>query len=199
MLVPLILVLVAVAAIVGGLALGRLKLGGPLGVRAAPKQSAPGAPATAGLSEIRIVEARDYDPEGDGQEHPDQTQFAIDGDPATAWSTDHYKSANLGNLKTGVGLWLDLGGETSVSRVQVTSSIVGWEFQVKAGSVSQALSETASATDGTTTFTVGSNGSAVVNLKPIKTSALLIWITQLGQDGGRFGASIGDVLVQGRR
>src|SRR5204862_4490677 len=43
MLVPLLLILLAVAAVIGGLALGRLEIGGPLGVRPAPQGSAAGS------------------------------------------------------------------------------------------------------------------------------------------------------------
>jgi eukaryotic-like serine/threonine-protein kinase len=197
MLVPLILILLAGAAIAGGLALGRLKLGGPLGVRAAPKRSVEAPPAT-GLMTLDILGARDFDPEGDGQEHPQEAPLAADGQQRTSWSTDHYNSAEFGNLKSGVGLWLDLGNEWTIQRVKVTSSIAGWQFQIKTGSPAEFPTGTASATDGSTTFTVGSGGMVVVDLKPVRTSALLIWITRLGQDGGRYGASISEVQVQGK-
>jgi len=197
MLVPLILILLAGAAIAGGLALGRLKLGGPLGVRAAPKGSVEAPPAT-GLTTLDILGARDFDPEGDGQEHPEEAPLAVDGQQGTSWSTDHYNSAEFGNLKSGVGLWLDFGNERTIQRVKVSSSIPGWQFQIKTGSPAQSSAEAASATDGSTTFTVGSSGTVVVDLKPVRTSALLIWITRLGQDGGRYGASMSEVQVQGK-
>jgi tRNA A-37 threonylcarbamoyl transferase component Bud32 len=197
MLVPLILILLAGAAIAGGLALGRLKLGGPLGVRAAPKGSVEAPPAT-GLTTLDILGARDFDPEGDGQEHPEEAPLAVDGQQGTSWSTDHYNSAEFGNLKSGVGLWLDFGNERTIQGVKVSSSIPGWQFQIKTGSPAQSSAEAASATDGSTTFTVGSSGTVVVDLKPVRTSALLIWITRLGQDGGRYGASISEVQVQGK-
>ena len=34
--------------------------------------------------------ARDYDPEGDGQESPDAVQNAIDHNPTTNWDTETY-------------------------------------------------------------------------------------------------------------
>jgi eukaryotic-like serine/threonine-protein kinase len=197
MLVPLIVVVLAAAAIAAGIALGRLELGGPLGVRAAPKSQAP--PATA-LSVIPIAADRDFDPQGpDHQEHPQDVGLAIDRNASTAWTTDHYNSAGFGNLKDGVGLWLDLGGKARVDRITVASAIVGWTFEVKEGSTTGTLSDALPASDGATTFTMDSSGRLVVDLKPVRTSGLLIWITRLGADGGRYAASIAEVTVEGMR
>jgi serine/threonine-protein kinase len=198
MLIPLIVIVLAGAAIVGGLALGRLEIGGPLGVRAAPKS--PGGEQAKSLAKIEIVGVRDFDPEGsDGAEHPEDTGLVIDGERTTSWGTDHYNSAEFGGLKDGLGLWLDLGKKTRVERIEVVSSIEGWTFEIKAGSAPQAAAEPLPSTDGSTTFTMGSKGTVVVELKPVRASGLLIWITRLGADGGRFAASIAEVTVEGPR
>jgi len=198
MLIPLILIILAAAAIAGGIALGRLQIGGPLGVRAAPKS--PGGGQTKGLADIEVVAARDCDPQGsDRTEHPGDTGLAIDGDPTTSWGTDHYNSAEFGGLKHGVGLWLDFGKKTRVARIKVASSIEGWMFEIKAGSVPEDAAEPLPSSDGAREFTVGSRGTMTVELKPVRTSGLLIWITRLGADGGRFVASIAEVSVEGPR
>jgi len=198
MLIPLILMILAAAAIAGGIALGRLQIGGPLGVRAAPKS--PGGEQTEGLAEIEVVAARDFDPQGsDRTEHPGDTGLAIDRDPTTSWGTDHYNSAEFGGLKDGVGLWLDFGKKTRVARIKVASSIEGWMFEIKAGSVPEDAVEPLPSTDGAREFTMGSRGTVTVELKPVRTSGLLIWITRLGADGGRFVASIAEVSVEGPR
>ena len=113
-----------------GLALGRLTLGGPLGIRAvAPKPAAESAGPSLRL--IPIASAHDEDPQGtDGAEHPDAARFAVDGNPTTAWTTDHYRSAAFGNLKKGVGLWLDFGATAEVRTVTITSPLSGWTFQL---------------------------------------------------------------------
>ncbi|MGH2554978.1 MAG: protein kinase domain-containing protein [Actinomycetota bacterium] len=195
MLVPLIVIVLAGAAIAAGLAIGRLELGGPLGVRPAPNSPSPQQPAA--LSEVTIAEARDFDPQGDGHEHPGDTGLAIDESAETAWGTDHYNSAEFGNLKDGVGLWLDLGEGAEVSRITVNAPIQGWTFQVMAGSTPTTPSDPLPAADGSTTFRVGPSGEAAINLKPVRASRLLIWITRLGPDDGRYGASIADVTVEG--
>jgi eukaryotic-like serine/threonine-protein kinase len=195
MLLPLIVVVLAAAAIAGGLALGRLELGGPLGVRAAP--NSPGGGETGAPSAISLVAVRDVDPQGDGAEHPEDAGLAIDGDRSTAWSTDHYNSAEFGGLKDGLGLFLDLGARVRVERIILASSIAGWTFEIKAASSPQATAETIPSTDGSTTFTVGSKGTVAIDLRPTETSGLLVWITRLGADDGRYAASIGEITVEG--
>ncbi|HEV8421579.1 MAG TPA: protein kinase, partial [Actinomycetota bacterium] len=160
MLIPLIVVILAAAAIAGGLALGRLELGGPLGVRAAPESPGGGEPRS--LSEISIVAVRDVDPEGDGAEHPEDTGLAIDGERSTAWSTDHYNSAEFGGLKDGLGLYLDLGKKVRAERIILVSSTQGWTFEIRAASGPQATAGAIQSTDGSKTFTVGSKETVVV-------------------------------------
>ena len=67
-----------------------------------------------------VRRAIDFDPEGDGSENPEVVADAIDPDPATAWRTLEYRgNPELGGLKSGVGLVLDLGTQREVSAVQV--------------------------------------------------------------------------------
>ncbi len=64
--------------------------------------------------------AVEFDPYGDHTDpHVDEAPLAIDGNPATAWHTQTFGSATLGNLKPGVGLLVDLGTPRTVSAVQL--------------------------------------------------------------------------------
>jgi serine/threonine-protein kinase len=194
MLVPLVLILLAGAALAAGLALGRLEIGGPLGVRPAPETSN-NAPATA--ARIRVVGAKDYDPQGaDGSENSNEAPLAIDGNASTAWMTDHYSTAGFGRLKDGVGLWLDLGQSVQVGRVNIRSPLPGWTFELKAGSLTR-LSGPLASTGGQTTFSTSAAGRTAITLEPVETSGILIWITGLAPDQGRFAAAVADVSVQG--
>ena len=194
MLVPLLLILLAGAALAAGLALGRLEIGGPLGVRPAP-QATDNAPADA--ARIRVVGAKDYDPEGaDGSENSNETPLAIDGNPSTAWVTDHYSTAGFGRLKDGVGLWLEFGRLTQVGRVIIRSPLPGWTFELKAGSLAH-LSGPLASDAGQTTFSTSASGRADITLEPVQTSGILIWITGLAPDQGRFAAAVAEVSVQG--
>lgn len=195
MLVPLIVIVLAAAAIAAGLAIGRLELGGPLGVRPAPNSPSP--QQTTALSEVTIAEAGDFDPQGqDGREHPEDAGLAVDGNADTSWGTDHYNSAEFGNLKDGVGLLLDLEQTTEVARITVSGPIRGWTFQIQAGPGVTTSFEPLPAVDGSTTFTMGPSGEVVVDLKPVMASRLLVWITRLGADDGRYAAAIAEVTVE---
>jgi tRNA A-37 threonylcarbamoyl transferase component Bud32 len=191
MLIPLIVVLLGVAVIAGGLALGRLQFGGPLGLKGKP-----GGRSSGGTAPLTIAEAKDYDPLGDGSEHPGSVALAHDGKPETAWTTDHYKSARFGGLKGGLGLWIGFGRTVTIDKVAIASPISGWTFELKPGAFDQP-GDPLTATDGSATFTVGGGGTKTVQLPGVKTDGILIWITKLGSDGGRFAAAVGEVTVEG--
>jgi len=199
MLVPAIVVFLGAVAIVGGLVFGRLEVGGPLGIRAAAPKTPAQAGSPAAAVPIRVVAARDVDPTsdgGDGSEHPEQTGLAIDGNPATAWTTDHYASADFGNLKPGVGLWLDLGGQATVRSVTITTPAGGWTVELIAGSPPDPRAEPMQDASGRTDFTVAT-GTTTIAVKPSRTEGVLLWITRLAPDGGRFAASVAEVSVAG--
>jgi len=193
MLVPLIVVLVAGIVVAVGLALGTLQLGGPLGVRAHSKGS-PGV-ADAGPS-IQIVDARDYDPFGDQEEHSSDVPLAFDGKTATAWTTDHYSSAGFGNLKPGLGLWVDFGRTVEVGQVTVESPLSGWKFELIPGPRPNENAQPLASEGGQVDFVVGGGGRAVVDLAPARMRGVMVWIIQLAPDQGRFAASISEVTAR---
>ncbi len=70
---------------------------------------------------IAIKGARDFDPFGpDGSEKPRDIGKAYDNDTASYWQTDFYLSPEFGNLKSGVGIILDLGKVQQVGKVTVS-------------------------------------------------------------------------------
>jgi hypothetical protein len=76
--------------------------------------------------ELRAIS--DYDPiAGDG-EHPDLVDFATDGDPATAWTTETYMSFE----KEGVGILLDAGRKVALPGIVVVSDDPGFTAQILA-------------------------------------------------------------------
>ena len=118
-LVPaLLLAGLGAAAVIVGVGTGAIDLGGG---DETPQPKASQAP-------IRIASADDFDPEGDGEEHPRQTAFAFDGKP-TFWSTMGYRGTNLDGSKTGVGLVFDLGQSRRVARIEIDSPFPGWEAE----------------------------------------------------------------------
>jgi serine/threonine-protein kinase len=68
--------------------------------------------------------AHDYNPFGTGPEHPDEVSNAIDGDPNTTWSTEHYLNAALG--KPGVGLYVDASPGVAARAIAIQTPTPGF-------------------------------------------------------------------------
>jgi tRNA A-37 threonylcarbamoyl transferase component Bud32 len=82
---------------------------------------------------IAITEAADFDPPpGDGQENPGEVALAIDGDPATAWPSEHYDAADVTLLKDGVGIIVETRPPSAPSEMRVTTQSAGWQADVYA-------------------------------------------------------------------
>ena len=93
--------------------------------RTTPKTTAP-APAALQLQGVQA-----YDPFGNPKSENDaDAGKAADGDPATSWNTEHYKSPEFGRLKPGVGLVLDAGAPQQVSRVDLRLVAPGANIEV---------------------------------------------------------------------
>jgi serine/threonine-protein kinase len=155
-------------------------LGGYLGYRAIDDEPASqAAPPTPVVRQLPIVGVRDYDPEGDGHENPTQVGAAIDGNPATTWSTELYKDRDVGGLKSGVGLVFDLGTSKKVSRLEVQTlpADTDWSAQLYA---SDQVPPTLAGW-GAPTFTGQGLGSdAQMTLQPAtRARYVLFWITNL--------------------
>ena len=86
-------------------------------------------PESDGGTPIAIQSATDFDPEGDGEEHSDETELAKDGSPSTAWSTEDY-TTGLTGLKDGVGLYVDAGESVTPSQLALKTGGGAWTFEV---------------------------------------------------------------------
>ena len=82
-----------------------------------------------GLRAVTLHGGHDYDPAGDGREHPDEAAQAVDDNRTTFWSTEGY-SGDLG--KPGVGLYVDAGTPVAARRLSVVSPEPGFEAAVLA-------------------------------------------------------------------
>jgi hypothetical protein len=81
---------------------------------------------------IALVSVGSYDPPpGDGTERDSDVLKAVDGDPATFWSTEHYSSP-LERYKQGVGIVLDAGRKRPIGRVLIsTDDTTGSRAQIQ--------------------------------------------------------------------
>ena len=126
--------------LVGGLLVAALVLGGLLWTTlhdstpnsgfAAPPTVVPATSTTAAITPTaKIVKVTTYDPEGDdGQENDNLVSRAIDGNPATVWSTLCYGSRTMGG-KQGVGVVADLG-TASIGTFSVAIASAPWQIQI---------------------------------------------------------------------
>jgi hypothetical protein len=115
------------------LALGLAAIGGGTVAYLALKDGGGGSPAGVTVP-IRLVASAAYDPPpGDGQEHDDEVARASDGDPATFWETERYRSVNFGGLKSGVGIVLDAGEPVQPREIVVVTDTPGFVAEIKAG------------------------------------------------------------------
>ncbi|MFE3633407.1 protein kinase family protein [Streptomyces cellostaticus] len=153
-----------------------------------PKKPATGKP-------IAIAGAKDFDPfSTDHSEKPADIYKAYDKSTASYWQTDFYLSPEFGNLKSGVGIKLDLGKVQQVGQVSVTF-------------VGETSAELRAADEGTQSdptsfdaYTKVANGSGTtVTLKPgksLRTRYLLVWLTKLPADNqGHWRGRVADIKV----
>jgi eukaryotic-like serine/threonine-protein kinase len=170
---PLPLLAAAAALVAGAAAAVALLVGG--GGKSTPNPSPAQAQASSGGA-VHLRAVTSYDPPpGDGSEHNDQVAFATDGNPSTSWETDHYNNASFGNLKRGVGLVLDAGSPTKLSKLIVQTTTPGLTAIVKAGS-----SELGPFDPVSSSQTVSGSTSTFSLRVPDPRRYYLLWITQLG-------------------
>lgn len=137
--------------------------------------------------------AEDFDPPpGDGQENPDEAPLAIDGDPTTAWNTEHYQAGFAGVGKDGVGLAVDAGRAVKASELKLTTDTPGWSGEVYAANLLPADlagwgKPVGSIPKASTTGTI--------QIKPAEPARYyLVWITDLGN---RHRAAINEIQLLG--
>jgi serine/threonine-protein kinase len=186
LLVPALIILGAALTIGFGLWVGRLELGGPLGVRPTREEPSPPRPRARPLpaTAVRVV-----DPYGDGRENDDAAPLAIDGDPATAWRSENYFDGVL--HKPGVGLLLDLGRERTVTGFRLQTSHPGYRFGIAVGEDPAAL---AAAARGTFTARL----ETASPLPETRGRYVLVWIVSVVDAGDGNRAEIAEIEVLGR-
>ena len=192
-LVSLAALLAVIVVAIGGWKLSHLGGGGGNGgAKATPPASSPSGKQS---TTLRINDASGFDPKpGDGDEKSDRAPLAIDSKPGTVWTTDGYNSARFGQLKSGVGLLLDMGKDVSISDVKVTlPAPTGSALQLRIGDepTLSALDTVAKDTD--------TSGTITFHLSSVQRGRyVLLWFTKLASDdGGRFRGKISDVVVHG--
>ena len=128
-----------------------------------------------------------YDPEGDGSENDGDARLATDGNPATAWKSEHYRSTFF---KSGVGLVVDAGHPVRAKRLIVETDTPGFQVQVRVGASAKGPFTTVSKsqiTSPTTSLALRSRSSRY----------LMLWITSMPETGGA--AAVNEITVTAGR
>ncbi len=91
-------------------------------------------PTPPGLTAVELGSraAEDYDPEGDGEESSEATQFVLDGNRPTSWDTETYQGGFEGSDKSGVGLYVDTGTPVAAKELDLVTSTPGYEATIYA-------------------------------------------------------------------
>ena len=116
--------------------------------------------------------------------------------PATAWNTDWYTSADFGHLYQGTGLLIDMGRQVTVTSMRIDlAGYRGANLQVRVG-------DAASSPYGMRVAARASDAGGTVRLRfsgPEHVRYLLIWFTELPPNGaGQYQAAVYHVVVNGR-
>ena len=94
---------------------------------------APDVDARPGLQAVPLAQtaAHDYNPFGTGPENHEKDQSAVDGDPNTSWSTEHYYDGTLKkNGGTGVGLYVDAAPNVAGKQIEIQTPTPGFSAQI---------------------------------------------------------------------
>lgn len=194
-LAPVLALLLLAGALVGvGLATGVLESGDGFPIQFARD----GVERGGGAQLVPAVAISAFDPPpGDGVENDADLTHLLDGNPQTHWRTELYDNAALGNLKDGVGFWVDLGSAHEIDAVALRTSTPGVRYEVRL-----ADAPAPSVDAWTLAGTVESAGPEVTEValaEQVEGRYLLIWITgQLQPRNGRYTAEFSALAIRGR-
>jgi len=127
---------------------------------------------TASGNAVALSGVRGWDPNGDGNEHDGDAPAATDGNPSTAWSTEHYRATLAAIGKAGVGLLLEAASAADVRKLTVASDTPGFVARIQAGDAAGGPFHDVSGEQ-----TVGDR--TTFELHDAKARYFVVWITQL--------------------
>jgi serine/threonine-protein kinase len=93
----------------------------------------PNVLARPGLTAVPLAQtaAHDYNPFGTGPENREDDQNAVDGDPNTSWSTEHYYDGTLRKAGgVGVGLYVDAAPNVAGREIEIQTPTPGFAAQI---------------------------------------------------------------------
>jgi len=140
---------------------------------------------------LAILKASGFDPEGDGRERNSEAPRVYDGDKSTFWSSEGYASANLGGLKKGVGIIVDLGQTAKVKQVELElPDAADVTVYVNGDNTLDGATELGSSSGKKGTVTITAD-------KPATGKFVMVWFTKVSQvNDGRYRATLAEITVR---
>ncbi|WP_101950799.1 protein kinase family protein [Mycobacterium sp. 3519A] len=158
-----------------------------------PPRAVASAPAPG--ERVPLAAAAVFSP-GGSPDSPAEAGAAIDGNPATAWSTDTYYDAEpFPKFKPGIGLLVQLERPAAISAVTVDLNSTGTVVQVRAAANNQpaALTDTGELT-APTPMQPGHNRIPVSASAPV--ANVVVWISTLGSADGKSRSAISEIELE---
>ncbi|THV26728.1 protein kinase domain-containing protein [Glycomyces paridis] len=156
------------------------------------------APTEVELDEdaIRVV-----DPPGGSRENTEGIENVVDGNASTGWSTaTFYNDPKFGNLKPGMGIFIDLGEVREVTsvRVQMTSAgatvgLLGGDEDP--GDSSEGDQAIVDSFDVLAEPVEDANTNVELQAGGASTRYLVVWVTELPASSGGFKLTVSDINV----
>ncbi len=148
--------------------------------------------AAAPMEDLAVLSADGFDPLGDHTENNSMAGRVYDGNTSTEWTSERYNTADLGGLKKGVGVIVDIGPNVSAREVDLIMPV--------AADVTVYLADQR-ALDGATSLGSQSNARGKV-VFPVKAGVtgqyIIVWFTRLTQDDkGEYRAHLAEVIPRG--
>jgi hypothetical protein len=153
-------------------------------------------PPAAHTGTVKPLKATVFSP-GGAPDNPNSAGLAIDGDPATAWSTDTYVDAEpFPKFKPGIGLMLQLPEPTSLSAVTIDLDSTGTVAQIRSSANATPAKRSDTAELSAPTPLRPGHNVIPVNTSAAPTTFVLVWISTLGTTGGKSHSDISEVTLQ---
>jgi eukaryotic-like serine/threonine-protein kinase len=134
-----------------------------------------------------------FDPGGTGSESGQDLPALFDGDTSTGWQSVGYNTPAFGNLKSGLGFYVDLGEPHALDRVELRTSTPGVSLELRVAD------EPANGADGWEVVETVSGAPEVIDVElDVTARYLLVWVTgDLQPDGGRHRVRFTQMTIEG--
>ena len=197
---------IIIALVVAALVITWIVVGGN---RSANEEAGSGSSTSSGQGGpggvLSVVAGLDFDPAADGgndEENTSQVKNAFDGDPATGWSTVKYHNRpDMGGLKPGVGIVLDLGEASDISSVEVQFAEPGTTVELRVPTQQDISSAPMTTQSDWEVVATENEADATVTLTPsgpTNSRFVLVYVTELPEiAAARYQTEITDVVING--